>query len=143
MPAKRKINIVLDANWFVSACISRNSRRTVYYKILRNDRLRTYYSSELVEEFRGVISRRKFAKKITMTQVNRFQSLAQLFMKHIDGLLVTGVVRDSNNDYLLGICTACHADFLITGDDDLLALGTFGQTTILSMGQFLQILPLL
>ncbi|AQG80188.1 hypothetical protein AWR27_13195 [Spirosoma montaniterrae] len=78
-----------------------------------------------------------------MAQVNRFQSLAQLFMRHIDGLPVTGVVRDKNDDYLLGVCKACHADFLITGDDDLLIVGTFEQTTILSMGQFLQILPLL
>lgn len=141
MPAKRKIRVVLDANWFISACISRSSRRTVWYKILRNDRLHTYYSLELIEEFDGVISRKKFAKVLTPMQVKRFRSLALLFMRQVVGAPVAALSRDPNDDYLLGICEACRADFLITGDDDLLTLNTFGRTTIISMSQFLQRLP--
>ncbi|MBB5287584.1 putative PIN family toxin of toxin-antitoxin system [Rhabdobacter roseus] len=38
------------------------------------------------------------------------------------------VVRDSDDDYLLGICTSCQADFLITGDQDLLTLKTYQET---------------
>jgi putative PIN family toxin of toxin-antitoxin system len=143
MPVKRKIRVVLDANWFVSACISSNSRRTVYYSILRNVRLRTYYSNELAGEFRGVMSRKKFAKKIAPAQVNRFFTLAQVLMKRVVPVLIPATSRDPDDDYLLGICKACQANFLITGDDDLLTLGTFESTTILTMGQFLHILPLL
>jgi uncharacterized protein len=69
--------------------------------------------------------------------------LAQLFMKRVTPAPTPATSRDPDDDYLLGISVACQADFLITGDDDLLSLGTFESTAILTMGQFLHILPLL
>ncbi len=143
MPGEKKVNLVLDANWFISACINSRSRRTLYYKILSNDQLHTFYSSELLAEFEGVISRKKFAGIITPAQVGRFQALTLPLMNRVSPTLIPATSRDPDDDYLLGICKTCQADFLITGDDDLLTLGTFEQTTIVSMGQFLQILPLL
>lgn len=143
MPKGRKLKVVLDANWFISACINSRSRRTIYYKILSNAQLRVFYSSELVAEFEGVISRKKFAKIITPVQVGRFQTLALPLMNRIVSTPIPATSRDPDDDYLLGICKTCQADFLITGDDDLLTLGTFEHTTIVSMGQFLQILSLL
>ena len=52
-------------------------------------------------------------------------------------------VRDVKNNYLIGMCKSYKPDFLVTGDSDLLVLETFEETTILTMTQFLQILPLL
>ena len=72
MPRKKTIKLVIDANWFISACISRNSRRTLYYKILKNTHLQVYYSPELLTEFEDVISRPKFSKVIKPNQVARF-----------------------------------------------------------------------
>lgn len=143
MPKRRKISIVLDANWYVSASISRNSRRTLYYKIFKNHRLQVYYSPELLAEYEGVITRRKFNKIISPNQVTRFKALALLFLKRTLIVFKPQVVRDADDDYLLGICLSCKADFLITGDQDLLVLGTFEGTTILTMGQFLHMLPLI
>ncbi|CCG98090.1 hypothetical protein FAES_0076 [Fibrella aestuarina BUZ 2] len=143
MPSRRTIRVVLDANWFISACLSRKSRRTVYYHVLRNKRIRAYYSPELIDEFDGVMSRPKFAKYIAPAQVARFRVLALLFMTKVTPAAIPATSRDAKDDYLLGICKASNADFLITGDDDLLTLGTFEQTVILSMGQFLQTLSLL
>ena len=143
MPGRKKISIILDANWYISACISRNSRRTIYYKILKNLRLQIFYSSELLEEFEGVISRRKFSKIISPDQVVRFKAFTFLFLTRIQIKAIPHVVRDMKDDYLLGICDACKADFLITGDSDLLVLGTYDNTTIITMGQFLRMLPLI
>ena len=52
-------------------------------------------------------------------------------------------MRDEKDDYLLGICESCNADFLVTGDEDLLILGTYQSTTILTMSQFVQLLALI
>ena len=140
MPNGKKIKVVLDPNWFISACINSRSRRTLYYKILSNDQLRVFYSSELLAEFEGVVSRKKFTKIITPAQVGRFQALTLPLMNRVAPTAIPATSRDPDDDYLLGICKACQADFLITGDDDLL---TLEQTTIVSMGQFLQIMPLM
>lgn len=143
MPRKRKIKLVVDANWFISACISRKSRRTLYYKILKNTHIQVYYSPELLAEFDGVITRRKFSKLISPSQVARFKAFTLLYLQEVSLGLIPQLSRDSNDDYLLAIADSCQADFLITGDDDLLTLGTYQKTTIVTMGQFLQIMALI
>lgn len=143
MPKRKKISVVIDANWYVSACISKNSRKTLYYKILKNSHLQVYYSAELLHEFEGVITRKKFSKIITPNQIIRFISLAMLFLREVSITSIPTVVRDKKDDYLLGICESCNAHFLVTGDDDLLSLETYKNTTIVSMGQFVKLLALL
>lgn len=140
MPKKRKITLIVDANWFISACISRNSRRTLYYKILKkNTHIEVYYSAELLTEFDGVITQRKFSKVITPNQVARFKAFTLLYLQEVSLGVVPYLSRDPKDDYLLAIAESYQADFLITGDDDLLMLGTYQNTTIVTMGQFLQI----
>jgi len=143
MPKRKKINVVIDANWYVSACISRNSRKTLYHKVLKNSHLQVYYSPELLHEFEGVIARKKFSKIISPNQVIRFTSLAMLFLKKVVISSIPSVVRDEKDDYLLGICKSCNAHFLATGDGDLLSLGSYKNTTIVSMAQFIRLLSLL
>lgn len=138
MPGKRKINLVIDANWYISACISRASRRTLYYLILKDQRFQIFYSKELLEEFEEVISRPKFQKLITSHQVFRFKSLLLLFLKMTKIYFVPNEVRDVDDNYLLGICESCQAQYLITGDKDLLVLGNYKNTSIISMGRFIQ-----
>lgn len=143
MIKKERLNIVIDANWFISACINRNSRRTLYYKILRNKHLKIYYSSELFEEFDGVIKREKFRKFIALHQVRRFLEITLLLLERVIIHTTPTIVRDSKDNYLLGICDSCIADFLVTGDTDLLILETYKETSILTMGQFITLLDTL
>ena len=143
MNRRKKLRLVLDANWFVSACISRSSRRTLYYKILKNPRLQVFYSAELMAEFEGVMARPKFARIVTPAQVKRFTRIVLNFVRKTEIAAIPAIVRDWNDNYLLGICEGCEADFLITGDKDLLTLETYQNTTILTMGQFVSILSVL
>ncbi|GAB3929075.1 putative toxin-antitoxin system toxin component, PIN family [Larkinella terrae] len=136
----KRLKVILDANWYISACISRKSRRTVYYQILKNTDLQLFYSQELVAEFDDVINRPKFAKIVTAKQVSRFKSIILKFLNRTTLGTLPDLVRDKNDNYLLGICAGCQADFLITGDNDLLVLEEYQKTKILSMGQFLLLL---
>ena len=52
---------------------------------------------------------------------------------------VTGVSRDVNDDPILACCLECDADYLVTGDRDLLVLGEFRGTGIVDAGAFLRI----
>ncbi|GAB4028855.1 hypothetical protein GCM10028773_63940 [Spirosoma koreense] len=56
---------------------------------------------------------------------------------------IPSLSRDEADNYLLAIAESSQADFLITGDNDLLTLGTYQNTTIVTMGQFLQIVSLI
>jgi putative PIN family toxin of toxin-antitoxin system len=46
------------------------------------------------------------------------------------------VCRDPKDDFLLALSKEGKADFLITGDKDLLELETYGRTEILSLKKF-------
>lgn len=46
--------------------------------------------------------------------------------------------RDPKDDMFLTLCFAGHADYLVTGDKDLLVLRKFGSTVILTPRQFLK-----
>jgi putative PIN family toxin of toxin-antitoxin system len=140
MSKSKKLNIVLDANWYISACISRKSRRTLYYEILKNPRFQVFYSPELMAEFDRVIARPKFTKAISVKYVSYFKAVALAYLRETKTNVAPTVVRDVDDNYLLGICDSCKADFLITGDLDLLILGRYQNTAILTMGQFLQII---
>ena len=48
------------------------------------------------------------------------------------------VVRDPKDDFLLNLATDGRADFLITGDKDLLVLGQYEATKILTLNEFLR-----
>jgi uncharacterized protein len=126
----------------VSVCINRNSRRRFYNHIIKTNRFEIYYSNKLLTEFQTVIIRPKFRKYLTLAQANRLMGLFLPYLKKTKSLHFEGV-RDVKDNYLIGMCKSCKPDFLVTGDSDLLVLETFEETTILTMTQFLQILPLL
>jgi len=50
------------------------------------------------------------------------------------------VCRDKKDNQILALCLAGDADFLITGDKDLLSLKKFGDTKILKPKEFLKLL---
>ena len=51
-----------------------------------------------------------------------------------------GVCRDPDDDYLLGCAVAGAADYLVTGDEDLLAVGRYQGLAIVTAREFLAIL---
>jgi putative PIN family toxin of toxin-antitoxin system len=142
MPKQRKIRLILDTNWYISATINAKSRRTFYETIIKSERFKVYYSDELVSEYLEVMSRKKFVKYIKPDQLKRLMGFFFPKLIKTKPLHFTGV-RDPKDNYLIGMCMSCKPDFLVTGDDDLLSMGVFEGTTILAMRQFLQILPLL
>ena len=46
------------------------------------------------------------------------------------------MARDAKDAYLLDMAKAIPADYIVTGDKDLLVLGKYNQTTILSYNDF-------
>ncbi|PSL30293.1 putative toxin-antitoxin system toxin component, PIN family [Dyadobacter jiangsuensis] len=133
------VKVVLDANWYVSACINRKSRRTLYQYILKNVGIKAYYSQELLTEFADVISRAKFRKYVTLEQAERLKAIVLRFVikVHIDSQPC--VARDVCDNYLLGLCESCRAHYLVSGDRDLLILRSHKAISILTMGQFIQV----
>lgn len=135
MAKRDRLHIILDCNWYISVSINRKSRRTIY-SIINNPRLTVIYSDELLEEYNTVISRTKFQAIISKYQANRF---IQFLLPRLQKVKITSSVninRDAKDNYLLALANAGRADFLVTGDEDLLVLKKFNKTRIIKLTEF-------
>lgn len=54
----KKIRIILDTNWYISATINRKSRRRLY-ELLINEQCTILYADELLAEYKRVVYRKK------------------------------------------------------------------------------------
>lgn len=139
MAQKKRLKIILDTNWYVSASINGNSRRRLY-ALLINEKLTIFYSRELLAEYESVISRKKFEKFIRPEQVNRFIGLVLTRLKPVGIRTLVRLSRDAKDNFLLSMAIDCGADYLVTGDPDLLVVKEFGKTKILNMAEFSKII---
>jgi len=137
--AVKKTRIILDTNWYVSATINKKSRR-VLYKLLTNQNLIILFS-EILAEYKQVIARDKFKKIINIKQVTRFMNLVMSKLEITKIKTTLAGSRDTKDNFLLSLSHDGHADYLVTGDADLLVLQKTGSTYIVTLGEFLEIVP--
>jgi putative PIN family toxin of toxin-antitoxin system len=137
MAKSKRLKIVLDTNWYISASINRNSRRRLY-ELLVNDRLIIYYSKELLDEYKDVIFRKKFEKYIRKEQIVRFINLILTRLKPIEIKTLVRLSRDEKDNFLLSMAIDSSADYLVSGDPDLLEIKSIGKTKIIDMSTFLK-----
>lgn len=137
MALRNKVIVVIDCNWYISASINKKSRRMIF-KIITGQYFKVVYSEELLEEYREVIKRDKFKKIIKLSQANRFIEFLKTRIIEIKVKDTPNVSRDRKDDYLLALAKAANANFLITGDLDLLTLGNHFKTRVITMKQFIE-----
>jgi len=112
--------IVIDANIIISAAFGGNPLKAV---VLALENHEVYLSEAIKQELQGVIS--ELSKKISKDQISfvqeKINQLADL-AKHISVSSHVALSRDAKDDHYLALCKEVKADFLITGDKDLLSI---------------------
>ncbi|GAB4362498.1 MAG: putative toxin-antitoxin system toxin component, PIN family [Deltaproteobacteria bacterium] len=114
------IRIVVDANVIVSAAFGGTPLDAVSRAFLVGE---VYLSPAIVAEIGGTVERLSTKlgdqKTKTLSDLWRgFQSLCHLAEPERN----VSICRDPKDDACLSLCTAVGADYLITGDKDLLAV---------------------
>lgn len=136
MARRPRKTLVIDTNWYISATINRTSRRTLF-KLLSNPNYTILYCDELLDEYQRVILRDKFKKYIQLSQALRFIELLVPVLSHVKVTSKVLASRDAKDNYLLALCKDGTADYLITGDPDLLVLVQYGKTVITTLKEFM------
>jgi len=132
----KKINVVIDVNWFVSACINAKSREKLELLLL-NDTIVFLICKELFDEFNEVINRPKFRKLTSPENIDNFKKLVTEKSIIIKNLSIKKQVRDIKDDYLVALALKGNADYIITGDEDLLILKKVKNTIIIKLTDFI------
>lgn len=134
-----KVKAVIDTNIWVSALLL-GSNALAIVDALDANQFTLVLSNELLDELVRVIARPKLSAIIPNKRQERILTLIKekaVFIKLAD---IRSVSRDPKDDMFLACALASNADYLVTGDEDLLCLKQHGVTEIISPASFLQIL---
>jgi putative PIN family toxin of toxin-antitoxin system len=112
--------VVIDANVFVSASFGGVPLDAVSKAFSIGE---VFLSPAVIEEIEGTI--RRLSSKLGEEKTGYLLTLWRRFQSHCTILAPkekVAICRDSKDDAYLHLCIAANADFLITGDKDLLAV---------------------
>ena len=105
--------------------------------LFTNPEIKIYVCDELLNEFACVSSRMKIRKYITDDDLQETYRLIELYCYYVPiGKKAISSVRDKKDLYLLSLAETVHADFILTGDKDLLLLQSHNQTKIVTYKEF-------
>lgn len=97
-------------------------------------------SAQLVNELIDVLARPKFASKITDIDAAELVRLLRKAAVFVEPQPISESSRDPKDDVFLACAVAGGADYLVSGDEDLLVVAEIAATKIVTPRQFLQIL---
>lgn len=106
----------------------------------RDGAIDIYTSQRLIDELCGVLSRQRFVSRLTEVGSSVFEIIEQYLAlaslieaPDIDSV----VIRDPDDDAVLACAIASESDLIVSGDKDLLELGQYRETRILSPADFI------
>lgn len=135
MLERNKIRIVIDTNLWISFFLGAGTK-TKLKLVLYDDRFQLLVSNDLNAELKSVLSRKKF-NKINQQQIEELFSLIDIKADLINVTSLVEMSRDIKDNFILSLCKDGKVEYLLTGDEDLLILHPFEETTILKLSTFI------
>lgn len=132
------MKVILDTNIWISFLLGK--RLSILREIVDMEEVDIYVSDELLAELRSVAFRPTFQGKIDFQSVLNLFELINAKCKIIEGYKdAESAIRDIKDLYLLSMAESIPADYLVTGDDDLLVLRNHLGTKIITFAEFVSI----
>jgi putative PIN family toxin of toxin-antitoxin system len=131
------IRVILDTNVLISALLFSGEPGRIVER-WKSGAFVPVFSRDTFDEFRKVLSYPKFS--LTVQEIaTLIEDEVLPFCEVVEiGEEILGVCRDPADDPFLSCAVAADADFIISGDKDLLALGSFRNIPIVTVAAFLQ-----
>lgn len=129
------MRFILDTNIWISYLLARDEASTIVQLVQAcMDPIHTLIMPpEIVQELQTSITKSPYLRThITQAQVDALIQEITSIAEHPDSLQteLTRYVRDPEDDYLIAYGLIYTADYLVTGDDDLLVLTSVEQLQI-------------
>ena len=137
---RKELRAVIDTNIIISAVIGKSTTLINIYNCFVDNLFTPIFSPHLQEEILDVIKRPHIRKYFRAKEINKFKKLIKA-----DSILVIpsnklSLCRDSSDNFILEAAVEAKADFIVTGDKDLLSLQKSFGIPIVNAFQFSKIL---
>ncbi len=142
MPSAVPVRIVADTNTILSGLLWQGPPRQIINRARAGD-ITLHTSLVLLAELAEVIGRSKFTRRIQSVELSAAGLVADY--QHLAVLvdpqpLAAPTSRDADDDHVLACALAAGASLIVSGDRDLLDIGTFHQIRILPAHEALAII---
>jgi putative PIN family toxin of toxin-antitoxin system len=126
------MKLVLDTNVLIAAHVAHGLANSVFEFCLREHTI--VISSEILRELaEGLLKRIAIPPAVAAPIIELLKRAAEV---HKPSPVPLGSCRDADDLHVLGLAVAAKADRIITGDEDLLVLGSYRGVPIVSPRQF-------
>ncbi len=130
------IRIIIDTNLWIKFLITKD-----FFQIeqsLINEEITLLFSDELLTEFIEVTSRPKFKKYFTKIDVDNILSTMHHYAEFINVTTSIDLCRDPKDNFLLALSIDGKANYLVSGDLDLISIKKIKKTKIISISNFIK-----
>ncbi|HWR95047.1 MAG TPA: putative toxin-antitoxin system toxin component, PIN family [Flavobacterium sp.] len=134
----RNKKIILDTNLWISFLISKDYSFLDNY--IEKEKVKLIFSSELFSEFISVTERPKLKKYFSEGDVENLIRIINKYGILVDVSTDIDVCRDKKDNFLLNLAIDCGADYLVTGDNDLLVIKEFQNIKIITIKELVKVL---
>jgi len=138
MPNPGKLKVIFDTNIWISFLIGK--RLTSIKEFISDGHIQIVLTEQLITEIELVTQRPKLQKYFNQASVEELilliKTIGKVYLikpKHL-------LSRDAKDSFLLDLIDISKADYLVTGDNDLLELSKFQTASILTPKEFEELL---
>jgi len=135
---RKKIKVIIDTNLWISFLISWEFEQLDF--LFSSGKILLLFSNRLLSEFLRVASREKFRKFFSTSEIDELSAKLKRVAKMIETKSILTLCRDPKDNFLLELAVDGKADYIVTGDKDLLELKTIGITQIVTIKEFQSII---
>jgi putative PIN family toxin of toxin-antitoxin system len=128
------IRAVIDTNIWISFLIGKTLQGL--NQAIIDDRVEILFSDDLFAELMDVLHRPKFKKYFPKTAIQNLVALLNEKVELVEVNFHFDSCRDKKDNFLLDLAVSGNANYLVTGDSDLLALNPFQNVKIVSYQHF-------
>jgi len=132
--ANKSFKVIIDTNIWISFLIGKNLIGLQGY--IDSQKILIVTCTEQIQELTEVFKKPKIKKYFTPKQIGEFFDLLDESSVNVVIKTQIDLCRDLKDNYLLSLAIDSNADFLITGDNDLLILSSIEKTKIIKFIDF-------
>lgn len=123
MLKNKPLKLILDTNLWISFLIS--NRQDRIDNLLFIEKVRILFSPELLEEIKITIQKPKLKKFFGENALVEMLLNFEPYIDLIDIKTTVSICRDEKDNFLLALAKDGRANYLLTGDKDLLEIKVF------------------
>jgi putative PIN family toxin of toxin-antitoxin system len=135
MPSSSPLKVIIDTNLWISFLIGKQLA-SLKPLIVEGD-IQPVFSQQSLDELIEVTQRPKLRRYFPSDKADELLIFLRAVSLLVESRSEVVACRDPKDNFLLAIAKDSQADFLITGDQDLLVLSTFETTRIVTYRDFL------